>query len=274
MKKTLLASAIILALAATPAAFGKGKPLPEEEYGNNLSFATKFVPEVPATGEGTFLGRGTCPAVATPPDGPQCNLFPGYWCQKTEAFWQATCAIAPAGSVGVTATWGANLLGDATISAGRPIRVEMVLTEAGGAPINPGYRVIKLTDELDRLATYGTDGTVQNTDFTVLDVGATLRIETCENLGCATPSGTVLPDTEFTPEINSLGNVVYGYNWGTKGKANAPAAGIYKLTFTAINTTIVSAPGAQNCAAGENCTYVIIDVKQSSGGGGGPPNRP
>jgi hypothetical protein len=37
-------------------------------------------------------------------------LFPGYWCQKTEAFWQATCAIAPAGSVGVTATWGANLL--------------------------------------------------------------------------------------------------------------------------------------------------------------------
>ena len=150
----------------------------------------------------------------------------------------------------------------------------MVLTEAGGAATNQGYKVIKLTDELDRLATYGTDGTVVLTDYTVLDVGATLRIETCENLGCATPSGTILPDTEFTPEINSLGNVVYGYNWGTKGKTNSPAAGIYKLTFTANNTMIVSAPGAQNCPALENCTYVIIDVKQSSGGGGGPPNRP
>ena len=273
MKKTLLATAIILALAATPTVFAKGKPIPGDETGNNLSFATKFVPGVPATGEASFL-RLPCLESPTNPSGPECNLFPGYWCQKTAATWQAACTTALADTVRVTATWGANLLGDATISAGRPIRVEMVLTEAGGAPINPGYRVIKLTDELDRLATYGTDGTVQNTDFTVLDVGATLRIETCENLGCQTTTGTILPDTIFTPEINSLGNVVYGYNWGTKGKTGAPAAGIYKLTFTANYTTIVSAPGAQNCADGENCTYVIINVKQSSGGGGGPPNRP
>jgi len=271
MKKTLLATAIILALAATPTVFAKGKPIPGDETGNNLSFATKFVPGVPATGEASFL-RLPCLESPTNPSGPECNLFPGYWCQKTAATWQAACSES-LGPVGVTATWGANLLGDATISAGRPIRVEMVLTEAGGSPVNPGYRVIKLTDELDRLATYGTDGTVVLTDYTVLDVGATLRIETCETLGCATPSGTILPDTEFTPEINSLGNVVYGYNWGTKGKTNSPAAGIYKLTFTAKNTMIVSAPGAQNCGALENCTYVIIDVRQSSGGGG-PPNRP
>jgi len=273
MKKTLLASAIILALAATPTAFAKGKPIPEEEYGNNLSFATKFVPNVPATGEASFL-RLTCSETPTGPSGPECNLFPGYWCQKTAATWQAACTTALAGTVGVTATWGANLLGSATIGAGRPIRVEMVLTEVGGSPVNPGYRVIKLTDELDRLATYGTAGEVVSTDYTVLDVGAKLRIETCEKLGCATITGTILPDTEFTPEINSLGNVVYGYNWGTKGKTNTPAAGIYKLTFTANNTTIMNAPGAQNCADA-NCTYVIITVTQSSGGGGGgPPNRP
>lgn len=268
MNKSLLAIAIALALAASPTAFAKGKPTPGEEYGNNLSFATKFVPAVPASGEGTFL-RGDCLADATPPGGPYCNLFPGYWCQKTEAFWQAACTTAEAGTVAVTATWGANLLGG-NISAGKPIRVEMVLTEAGGSANNPGYVVVKLTDELDRLATYGTSGTPQYTDFTVLDVGATLRIETCENLGCTTITGTILTDTEFTPEINSLGNVVYGYNWGTKGKMNTPAAGIYKLTFTANNTTIVSAPGAQNCPALENCTYVVINVKQSSGGG----NRP
>lgn len=266
MKKTLLATAIILALAATPTVFAKGKPQPGEEYGNNLSFATKFVPVVPSSGEGTFL-RLDCSTTPTPPSGAQCSLFPGYWCQKTAATWQAACEVT--GTADVTATWGANLLGDATLSAGRPIRVEMVLTESGGTSDNPGYIVVKLTDELDRLATYGTDGTPQYKEYTVLDDGATLKIETCGNLACDPPTGTILPEQAFTPEINSLGNVVYGYNWGTKGRTNAPAAGIYKLTFTANYTTILSAPGAQRCADG-SCAFVIIDVRQSSGGGGRP----
>jgi hypothetical protein len=263
MKKTLLATAIVLALAATPTVFAKGKPTPEEEYGNNLSFATKFVPAVPVSGEGTFL-RLTCSPIPTEPSGPECNLFPGYWCQKTAATWQAACTVALTAEV--TATWGANLI-DGNISAGKPIRVEMVLTESGGASNNPGYIVSKLTDELDRLATYGTNKSMQYNEFTVLDVGAMLTIERCESLACATP--TTIYDEEFTPEINSLGNVVYGYNWGTKGRTNTPAAGIYKLTFTANGTTIASVPGAQRCSDG-SCAFVIIEVKQSSGGGGRP----
>jgi hypothetical protein len=269
MKKSLLATAIVLALAATPTAFAKGKPTPEEEYGNNLSFATKFVPAVPSSGEGDFLRLG-CSLTPTYPTGAFCSLFPGYWCQKTAATWQAACAEAL--TADVTATWGANLI-DGNISAGKPIRVEMVLTEIGGTSNNPGYVVVKLTDELDRLATYGTDGTLQSKEYTVLDDGATLKIETCGNLACDPTTGTILPEQAFTPEINSLGNVVYGYNWGTKGRSNTPAAGIYKLTFTPKWTTILSAPNAGRCDDGL-CTFVIIDVKQSSGGGGGPPNRP
>jgi len=111
----------------------------------------------------------------------------------------------------------------------------------------------------------------QFTDYTVYDNGAKLKIEQCENVSCQVIIKTILPDAAATAELNSLGNIVYGYNWGTKGKTNAPAAGIYKLTFTAKNTTIMSAPGAQNCAEGENCTYVIITVSPGGSGGGKPP---
>jgi hypothetical protein len=188
--------------------------------------------------------------------------------------WTAECTTATVeDDVQVTATWGANLLGEAeALKAGRPIRVEMVLTESGGPPDNPGYVVVNLTPTLeDRLSTYGTDGTEQLTDYTVYDNGAKLKIEQCENVSCQNIIATILPETTATAELNSLGNIVYGYNWGTKGRTNAPAAGIYKLTFTANNTTIMSAPGAQNCQAGDNCTYVIITVSPGGSGGGKPP---
>ena len=268
MKKTLLATAIILALAATPTAFAKGKPT--VELGNNLSFPTKFV------GGGGPTTRVACdPDSRTPPGGPQCTNFPGYWCQKTEAVWQAVCEAAPPdGTVFVNTQWGSNLLGDAPLKAGRPIRVEMVLTEVAG-PSGAGYVVEKLTPELeDRLATYGTSGADFSGAYVVYDAGATLTIETCPDKSCTFPNGTVLPETIFTAELNSLGKVVYGYNWGTSGKGTAAQPGIYKLTFRANGTLITSPAGAQQCAQGENCVYVIIEVTQSSGGGGGPPNRP
>jgi hypothetical protein len=266
MKKTLLATAITLALAmTTPTVFAQGgKPPPHEETGNNLSFATKFVPNI----TGAPVLRMTCAATATPPDAsdPPCTSFPGYWCQKTAADWQAQCGTGAAG-LNVTANWGANLLGDASLNAGRPIRVEMNLTEVGGST-GTGYVVQKLTPDLeDRFATYGTDGTTQSTAFTVWDSGATLKIERCANLACDPVTGSVLGETAMSAEINSMGNVVYGYNWGTAGRTNAPTAGIYKLTFTANSTFISSAPGAQECDPG-NCTFVIINVQPASGGGG------
>jgi hypothetical protein len=266
MKTNKLNLAMALTLGAamvTSVAFAKGKPT--VELGNNLSFAAKIV------GGGGPTLRATCSTTPTPPYGPQSTLYPGYWLQKTEAVWQAACDNT-ATTADVTATWGANLLGDASLKAGRPIRVEMTLTESGGTVDNPGYVVVNLTPTLDdRLSTYGTNGTQQFTNYTVYDNGAKLRIEQCTDEACTPPLTTILPEAIATAELNSLGNIVYGYNWGTKGKTNAPAAGIYKLTFTAKNTTIVSAPLAQTCPAGENCTYVIINVTPGGSGGGKPP---
>jgi hypothetical protein len=271
--KTVSIAAVLAASILSSATFaapppGKGKPPTpgEETVGNNLSFATKFVPD---TVDAPPLPLA-CLEVATAPTGPKCTLFPDYWCQKTEAVWQAACTTGFADRTTlVTANWGANLLGDASIKAGRPVRVEMVLTDATpGATTGVGYIVSKLTDELDRLATYGTNGAEQNTSFTVWDKGAKLKIETCADQDCATTTGTVLPESVAAAEINSLGNVVYGYNWGTKGKAGAPATGIYKITFSANGTAINNAPGAQMCQAADNCTYVIVTISPSAGGGG------
>lgn len=269
----LVAAMVYSAAFAAPPP-GKGKPPTpgEETLGNNLSFATKFVPDT----VGAPPLRLACSEAATAPTGPRCTLFPDFWCQKTEAVWQAACTTGVAdGTTLVTANWGANLLGDASIKAGRPVRVEMVLTEATpGATTGVGYIVSKLTDELDRLATYGTNGAVQNTSFTVWDKDATLKIETCADQDCATTTGTILPESVAAAEINSLGNVVYGYNWGTKGKAGAPAAGLYKITFSANGTAINNAPGAQMCPAPDNCTFVIVRIAPSAGGGGGGKGKP
>jgi hypothetical protein len=244
---------------------GGGRP-GGETLGNNLSYAAMIV-----GGGGPTLRLG-CQDTAIAPSGPECTLYPGYWCQKTDATWSAACTTATvADGVEVTATWGANLLGDASLKAGRPIRVEMVLTESGGITGNPGYVVVNLTPTLeDRLSTYGTNGTMQYTDYTVYDNGAKLKIEQCQDETCAVIVATPLREGIATAELNSMGNIVYGYNWGTKGKASAPAAGIYKLTFTANNTTIVSNPGAQSCTEG-NCTFVIINVSPGGSGGGKPP---
>jgi hypothetical protein len=251
--------------ARPPGVGGGGGKKPPTELGNNLSFAAMIV------GGGGPTLRLPCSLTPTDPYGPQSTQYPGYWLQKTEAVWQAACDNTAA-TADVTATWGANLLGDASLKAGRPIRVEMVLTESGGTNDNPGYVVVNLTPTLeDRLSTYGTNGTTQATDYTVYDSGAKLKIEQCEDETCAVIVATPLPEGNATAELNSMGNIVYGYNWGTKGKTNAPAAGIYKLTFTANNTTIVSAPGAQNCAAEDNCTFVIINVSPGGSGGGKPP---
>jgi hypothetical protein len=269
MKRTLLATAVILTLAAAaPAALAKGKPPPRVETGNNLSFATTFVPNA----IGAPALRIPSAYELTAPSGPECTQFPGYWCQKTLAMWQAEWN--EAASIEVTAVWGANLLGDAPLKSGRPIRVEMVLTESGGGT-GAGYVVTKLTPELDdRVATYGTAGTIQNTEYVVWDAQAQLSIERCTDASCTTTAGPAVYFGPMSAEINSIGKVVYGYNWGTAGKGTAAEPGVYKLTFSVPErTAIVSVPGAAPCPQ-SNCAFVIIEVTQAAGGGGGPPDRP
>ncbi|HRK94874.1 MAG TPA: hypothetical protein PK694_01015 [Rhodospirillales bacterium] len=227
----------------------------EETAGNNLSFPTKFIPSPTAAGAPTL--RLACGA-AVAPTGSQC--MPDYWCQKTDATWQADCTSAADATV--HADWGDNLI-SGRLRAGKPIRVEMNLIDQ--SPIlGDGYMVEKLTDEIDRLATYGTNGTVMNdANFRVFDSGARVKIE-CTAGGCLSNFSGI--DTVMPAEVNSMGNIVYGYNWGTKGPATAPKAGTYKITFTSVKALI---SGGEGSSCGDYCRSVIVNLVQSGGGAGG-----
>ena len=202
----------------------------EEGYGSNLSVPAVFVPGVSADGAPALRG-GEC-GNAKSPTGPMSLVYPGYWLQKSEPVWQAQCAEAV--TMDVTANWGDNLTSRPLVSSRQPIRVEIGLE---GTPVSPmtGYAVEKLTpDAEDRLATYGTRGAP--TSFPVVrvfDSGSRLRIERTDG-----PGGVVY-DGPMSAEINSVGAVVYGYNWGVKGKGNRALPGTYRITFTVSRARIV-----------------------------------
>jgi len=298
MKRTLAIAAAAGAIAFSSAAFAVpqwciaigGPPCEggpgggEEAAGNNLSLPTKFVPDTNGAPELRTLedGEDPCPVAAEhyapgwdgqPPTFPP--ELPVYWVQKTAATWSADCALAGNDeTVDVSADWGDNLTGDAPeIKSGKPVRVEVSLTQtnAEGGPYT-GYVVLKLTDDLDRLATYGTKGDPLTQNWRVWDAGASLTIASCTDTSCET-SETIITEDPITAEINSTGGVVYGYNWGTK--QDAPDPGTYLLTFYANKTNITSVADGNLCDLEDNCTYVIVTLSPGGGGGGGGnPNRP
>ncbi|MGA9774898.1 MAG: hypothetical protein WBU92_03140 [Candidatus Dormiibacterota bacterium] len=214
------------------------------EATNNLSVPTTFI------GDMTPFTGLTCPSGPIAPVG---TLTDGYYIQG-QATWQAQCVTAESAS-NVTAKWGDNLSSPQP-KAGTPIRVEVAMT----MPVTPamvGYMVENLTpDVADRNATYGTTGTpVDSSTGGVWDASATMSIvndDTMVTLYSGPPSS----------EINSLGQVVYGFNWGTgKGGSPAVAAGNYTLTFTAPNVTLTG--------GGHTITLNLTVPEDHSGGGGG-----
>lgn len=75
-------------------------------------------------------------------------------------------------------------------------------------------------------------------------------------------------------EINSTGAVVHGFNWGTQGKANAPAPGTYRLTFTANNTVIIDIADASALRVPSwdaDSTSLVASVTSGKPGGGKKP---
>jgi hypothetical protein len=274
---TLVASS---ALAQGRGQGGKPPGVGEEETaGNNLSVPVILVPDVTV---GPVL-RVPCGTYAVPgADGvPSDEFFLGYWRQKTEATWSADCATALSASV--QADWGDNLTSRPNLPAGKPVRVEVSLLDTSAIGMK-GFTVQNLTPELaDRLATYGTRGEPLDAFTTgdtgapnarVFDDGATLTIEKL-----ASDEVTWEPyygPTEMTAEINSTGNVIYGYGWGIMGKASTPTAGKYRLTFNTVNTTItgISDSAAPNTPGfNATSTWVIIELTQGGGGGGKGKNK-
>lgn len=257
-----------------PSARGRGGGATETS--NNLSVPTIMV------GGGSFP-NATCTGTATdpsPPLAPSGDPKTGYPVDSTayyyvqgENTWQAQCFTAMSASA--DAAWGDNLTGDAALTVGHPIRVELALDNtgapaAGEATSLQGYNVIKLNeDALDREAPYGTLASGSPGNFTdnpqsyapdewhVYDGRATVSICRTGTSACPVASGTPAP-----AEINATGNVVYGYN------LRVSTAGAYTIKFTTPDVNITgSDAGALGSTSGDSAS-ITIEVTDGGGGGG------
>lgn len=243
-------------------AFSNTVSAEEDTLGNNLSVPLVVVPtaspdDLPA------LRGGACGA-SVGATGPKSSQYPGYYLQKTEALWQAECSVAA--TANVTANWGDNLTSRPVISARQPVRVEVALEQTPASPMS-GFVVDNLTPDLeDRYATYGTMGvTTPFSTVRVFDSGATLRIERVDG------PGGVIYEGDIPAEVNSTGAVVYGYNWGVKGKTSRALPGTYLVTFMSNNTNItaVDAGDAAKATFNSKSTSVTVVLSASAGRRGG-----
>lgn len=236
----------------------------ESTVPNNLSVPTIMV--------GSGIVGVNCPEGApdplVTPSGTPLTGYPidpaAYYYVQGVNTWQAQCYTAASASV--TAAWGSNLTGgEAKLSVGKPIRVELGLFNANTAAQSmDGYTVDKLDpNALDRESAYGTLATGNPTDgfsatsttFTatqqrVYASGATFSICLTGTTTCPVPAETLA-----TAEINATGNVVYGYNL----RVSTP--GSYTITFTM--------PASVTFAGGGNTASIDITVTTGGGGGGG-----
>lgn len=248
---------------------------PDTEVSNNLSVPAIFVPSTAgAPGLNFACGDVVDPTTVTDNatvafpdafDNPLAGMPAGDYYIQGEDKWQASCATATAGTVPdgetevlhdvyVDVGWGDNLVG-APLKVGTPIRVEVGLLVQDAATLGmTGYTVRKLTNELDRLATYGTRGTGDDTSAAYAEVRAW---DTDATFSITGPDGTVVAGPTITAEINATGRVVYGYLFKTQ------VAGTYTLTFNAPNVGIGTAASHVHSAS------LNFDVNAKGGGGGG-----
>jgi hypothetical protein len=279
---TLVAGAV--AFAAGGVAYGKGpgsggggggggEP-PISETAQSLS-----VPAILVGSLGTLVcgGSESTPSVLVPPTGNPSTGYevPGfYYVQKVNA-WQAQCFNAAPGVVSVFGAWGDNLVGDAALKTGSPIRVELVLTNMNdysgtitGGTLQ-GYNVIKLEpSKLDRESAYGHlaayDEATMSYDDVPVDVGQASWVVHDQFLMLSVEhlaSGTFpVPLQALTPEINATGKIVYGYN------LRVSAAGTYRIRFYAPSVTFT---GVDAGTFDANNAYLDIVVGGGGGGGGG-----
>ena len=210
--------------------------------------------------------------------------------------WQAQCY--KAASASVTAAWGDNLGGDASLKVGSPVRVELGLFEDDALVSMQGYTVVKLEPlKLDRESAYGTAATRECTTDEFGETTCTPFAATAATFSTATSpvrvydSGMQLAITKVadgtyvvgpedpTAEINATGAVVYGYNW------TPAAAGDYTISFTTSTNVSITGADVGTVEANETCvtdpdtneevctptgSYTVsLTVTVAGGGGGG-----
>lgn len=265
MKKQIQTRRRLSVLAATSIALLGLAPIndivnaaEEEGFGTNLSVPAIFVPNADGA-DAPALRGGEC-GESMMPTGSTSLVFPGFYLQRSESTWQAECAESQ--SLDVYANWGDNLTMRPMLSSRQPIRVEVGLEYSPTVPME-GFVVEKLTPELDdRLATYGTRGDVSSfSKVRVFDSGVSLRIERLDG------PGGVIYEGPMSAEVNSVGAIVYGYNWGVKGKTTRALPGNYRITFTTNNTRVVGVDASDSAKASFTSNSTSLDVYVSATSG-------
>jgi len=249
----LLAASMTGAFSAPGGVRGPGGGEEEEEGFKNLSVPAVYVGSVGVgTPTCTDLDDTLLPdplAIGTVDPVSGELLFPTYWIQGEDT-WQADCVVTTE-SVLTTPAWGDNLAG-APLKIRTPIRVEVGLLADAASYQMTGFGVDKLTDELDRYATYGTDdgaGIPNYTEVRVWGAGSTYSIQNLDTLSYPVPAGTPM-----SAEINSTGRIVFGAQFTTQ------TSGKYQITFTSPNVDIDT--------VGNHSTSIDITVGTAAGGGG------
>lgn len=162
-----------------------------------------------------------------------------YFKQQTISTWQGQWMRGLGAEQHVTAKWGDNLISQ-SLSANSTIRVEMVLSEALGAPMTSYWMKSLYGTRVNEVQ--GTDGTTyDNLTAFVFAANAHLKIQKLDSVG--NPDGAPLYDQTLwmgdgpgfmAGEVNVSGNFTYGFVWNLK---NDPApstgkAGTWRITFS------------------------------------------
>ena len=164
------------------------------------------------------------------------KIDPSYWEQKSINTWQGEWAAA-SGVQDVTAKWGDNLTGTASLSSGAKIRIEMVLTKDVTATPMTAY-TMKLLSGSGINELWGTDGTTYPaTTAFVMATNAHLMIQKFNGTALEAPIvdqalfNPAYPDglNKLSAEIPVSGNFTYGFVWDPS--ALGATAGKYRLTF-------------------------------------------
>lgn len=167
------------------------------------------------------------------------HIDPLYYEQKSVNTWQGEWAKGAATPQQVTAKWGDNLTGTASLSSGGKIRIEMALTKDVSATPMTAYTMTLLsgsgTNELQ-----GTNGvTYAPTTAFVMATNARLQIQRLDAGGV--PTGALLVDqalfdpafpdglNKLSGEVPVSGNFTYGFVWNPA--ALGATAGNYRVTF-------------------------------------------
>jgi hypothetical protein len=299
----MVSGAAFAARPDNPGGGGGGGGKPPSEAAQNLS-----VPAILVGSLGTLVcgANDLAPSTLVSPTGTPLTGYEVegyYWVQKVHT-WKAQCFNANEASV--FGAWGDNLSGDAKLSTGSPIRVELVLTnqtdfttdaEGGAGPIPAGtlqgYKVIKLQPNLlDRLSAYGHLAAGPDPEWTAIpaDFPQIVTTDTCLDPTDTTDPGCqgwvvhdagmqfsaqnldtgafVVPLQPIAPEINATGKIVYGYN------LRVTAAGNYRLRFNSTPAVTFTGTDIVNVNNDANNAYLDIVVKAKAGGGGGGGGRP